>query len=254
MNIASVSRIHQLKQMKLAVATLVLQICTPVSSFAPLGQRSFLASRHGALSAVDPRRETDSRSLGERMFGDVLGGLQKAVNGEPVVEKVVVEQGPLSADRAISEIDARAAKGEITYQDFIAMSRTFAELNGNVPGMPSQLSPKQIAETKAKFAKHEKIVQAMTPEELVDPALMSLDLKDAANKCPRVQRLARESGVAEKDVALFIAEFEATRQSTARIAAGEDPDAVNASLGEGAGNRAARRATSKLQKKAKTEW
>jgi hypothetical protein len=56
------------------------------------------------------------RSLGERMFGDVLGGLKKAVSGEPVVEKVVVEQGPLSADRAISEIDARAAKGEITYQ------------------------------------------------------------------------------------------------------------------------------------------
>jgi len=88
------------------------------------------------------------------------------------------------------------------------MSRTFAELKGKVPGMPSELSAQQIAETKAKFAKHEKIVQAMTPEELADPNLMSMDLKDIENKCPRVQRLSRESGVSEKDVALFIAEFE----------------------------------------------
>jgi hypothetical protein len=46
--------------MKSAVATLVLQICTPVSSFVSLGQRNFLANHHGALSAIDPRRQTDS--------------------------------------------------------------------------------------------------------------------------------------------------------------------------------------------------
>jgi signal recognition particle GTPase len=95
------------------------------------------------------------------------------------------------------------------------MSRTFAELKGKVPGMPSELSAQQITETKTKFAKHEKIVQAMTPEELVDPNLMNMDLKDIENKCPRVQRLSRESGVSEKDVALFIAEFEVRGRTNA---------------------------------------
>ena len=62
------------------------------------------------------------------------------------------------------------------------------------------------------FAKHEKIVQCMTPEELADPKLMSEDLSNAEEKCPRVQRLSVESGIPEKDVALFVAEFEAMRQ------------------------------------------
>ena len=44
------------------------------------------------------------------------------------------------------------------------------------------------------------------------------------------------------------------RQSTQRIAAGEDPDEVDRSMGEGKGNRAARRATKKRQRQAKTEW
>ena len=100
---------------------------------------------------------------------------------------------------------------------------------------------------------HEKIVQAMSPEELQDPQLMVDDI-DSINtgetKGPRVQRLAIESGVGEKDVLLFVAEFEAMRESTARIAKGEDPDKVNASLGEGKGNRSQRRATKKAQKKA----
>ena len=57
------------------------------------------------------------------MFGDLLGRIKKAVSGEPEVEKVVLEQQPLSADRAISEIDERAAKGEITYQVCTCISR-----------------------------------------------------------------------------------------------------------------------------------
>jgi hypothetical protein len=52
----------------------------------------------------------------------------------------------------------------------------------------------------------------MSPEELANPALMSEDLSNAEAKCPRVQRLSLESGVSEKDVALFVAEFEAMRQ------------------------------------------
>ena len=76
------------------------------------------------------------------------------------------------------------------------------------------------------------------------------DINTGASKGPRVQRLAVESGVPEKDVLLFVAEFEAMRESTARIASGEDPDKVNLSLGEGKGNRSQRRAIAKAQKKA----
>lgn len=202
------------------------------------------------MPAVDPRRQEDERSLAAKMFGDLFS----FATPKDEEEKVVVEAGPLDATKAISDIDKRAASGDLTYQDFIGLSRTFTELGGNVPGMPSQLSAAEVQQTKEKFVKHEKIVQAMTPDELSDPTLMSLDLADAENKCPRVQRLSLESGCSEKDVALFVAEFEAMRQSTMRIAAGEDPDAVNASMGEGSGNRAARRATKKAQRQAKTEW
>ena len=204
-----------------------------------------------ALNArrADPRRDEDTRSLAEKMFGDVTKVFSF---GKEEEEKVVVEQGPLDASRAISEIDQRAASGEVTYQDFIAMSRTFAELNGEVPGMP-KLSPSEVAETKRKFEKHERIVQAMSQEELKDPQLMVDDIDSINNgetKGPRVQRLALESGVPEKDVLLFVAEFEAMRESTSRIAAGEDPDKVNASLGDGKGNRSQRRAIAKAKKKA----
>mmetsp|Transcript_66628 Transcript_66628/g.130655 ORF Transcript_66628/g.130655 Transcript_66628/m.130655 type:complete len:237 (-) Transcript_66628:236-946(-) len=200
--------------------------------------------------AVDPRRQEDNRPLAEKMFGSLFSF------GKPKeeAEKIVVEAGPLDAGKAISDIDKRAASGELNYQDFIALSRTFAELEGNVPGMPNQLSVAEVTETKQKFAKHEKIVQCMTPEELADPKLMSEDLSNAEEKCPRVQRLSVESGIPEKDVALFVAEFEAMRQSTMRIAAGEDPDEVNRSMGEGKGNRAGRRATKKAQRKAGTSW
>ena len=75
-------------------------------------------------------------------------------------------------------------------------------------------------------------------------------INNGETKGPRVQRLALESGVPEKDVLLFVAEFEAMRESTSRIAAGEDPDKVNASLGDGKGNRSQRRAIAKAQKKA----
>lgn len=56
------------------------------------------------------------------------------------------------------------------------------------------------------------------------------------------------TGCAERDVALFMAEFEAMRQSTERIAKGEDPDAVNADIGSS--NRAQRRMLKK-QKQSK---
>lgn len=196
--------------------------------------------------------EPDNRSLGAKMFGDVFEGVKNLAGmGEEDKEAREVAAGAevIEAGDAISAIDQRAMDGTITYEDFLMMGKTFAELDGNVK-LPGSLDAKQVAETKAKFAKHEKIVSCMTKEELEDTSLMREDLNDIENKLPRVQRLSQESGVSEKDVALFVAEFEAMRQSTMRIAAGEDPDAVNADLEAGSGNRAARRNIKKAQRKA----
>ena len=66
-----------------------------------------------ALNArrADPRRDEDTRSLAEKMFGDVTKVFSF---GKEEEEKVVVEQGPLDASRAISEIDQRAASAGST--------------------------------------------------------------------------------------------------------------------------------------------
>ena len=67
-------------------------------------------------------------------------------------------------------------------------------------------------------------------------------------------RLAKASGQPETEVGLFIMQFEATRESTRRIAAGEDPDEVTESMGAGPGsNRAARRAAKRGKKKSKSK-
>ena len=58
----------------------------------------------------------------------------------------------------------------------------------------------------------------------------------------------------QQDVALFVMQFEAMRESTARIAAGEDPDEVNESMSAPPGaNRALRRAAKAKKKKSKSK-
>ena len=148
---------------------------------------------------------------------------------------------------AVPDPASRAQAGDVTFEDFLKVGRTFRQMKGNMPGMPGQLSQKQIDDTLEKFDLHEKIVEAMSPDEKGDPQLVLDDLKNTENQLPRIQRIAKASGCAEKDVALFCAEFEAMRQSTQRITAGEDPDEVNADIGSS--NRAQRRAAKKAQKK-----
>jgi class 3 adenylate cyclase len=96
----------------------------------------------------------------------------------------------------------------------------------------------------------------MTDEERADPTILMADIVNVKEKLPRTQRLARAASLTEREVALFMAEFEAMRRSTQRIASGacfhrptgtpddppplgEDEDDVNDSIGSS--NRAARR-------------
>merc|ERR1719163_953898 len=134
------------------------------------------------------------------------------------------------------------------------MSEAFTKLDGKMPGLPGDLSDKQIAETREKFAQHEKIVEVMMDDELEDPALLMDDLKaGGARPGPRIQRLAEGSGLEETEVALFLMQFEAMRESTRRIAAGEDPDEVTESMAAAppGANRQARRAAKKKAKDGK---
>ena len=68
-------------------------------------------------------------------------------------------------------------------------------------------------------------------------------MSEHGRELPVIQRVAKDSGCAEKDVALFLADFEAMRQSTQPREG--DPRAVNADRL----NRAERRALNKKKKK-----
>lgn len=72
-------------------------------------------------------RSSDIRmeSLASKMFGDVTRGIQdlgKAIGIQGTTEgpKINKEAG---ADDVVSDIDARAQRGEITFEDFIVSAR-----------------------------------------------------------------------------------------------------------------------------------
>ena len=231
----------------------VVALClTLAAGFAPQAPRRPLARTFVQLQA-------ERTSLGGMMFGDLIDGAKSLAKGmgvdipeeaAPAPVRAEGEGDNAAVERMVQGVDARAQSGDLTYDDFLAMGKTFNEMGNAMPGLPGQLSAAQIQETKAKFKKHEKIVAKMTEEERTDPQIMFDDLKDTANACPRVQRIALASGVTEKEVALFVAEFEGIRESTMRIAAGEDPEEVNQSIGAPPGSsRAARRAAKKAGKK-----
>ena len=216
----------------------------------------------------------NENSLAGKMWGSVSSGLtdlakqtglDEALKGlggdedDAAPEAAAAVAGAAAASRseaAVSDLDARAQTGELTFSDFLTMSKAFTAMDGKIPDQPGmKLNEIQIQETKAKFLKHERIVEVMLDEERADPSLLVEDLKaGASNPGPRLQRLATASQVSEQDVALFVMQFEAMREATARIAAGEDPDEVNESMSAPPGsNRAARRAAKAKKKKAKTK-
>jgi len=153
---------------------------------------------------------------------------------------------------AVSDIDSRASQGDITFRDFLTMSKTISGMGEDMSALPPGLSAKQILELREKVSRHEKIVEVMMEDEKDDPELLLEDLKaGGSTPGPRMQRLATASGESEQEVGLFLMQFEAMRESTRRIAEGEDPDDVNESLSAPPGaNRQARRLASKKKAKA----
>jgi hypothetical protein len=192
-------------------------------------------------------------SLAARMFGSVADGLKgiAEATGLGSDEDEGATAGgstrPFSEDEKVSDLDARAQTGDLSFRDFLTLSETFAKMGGkSVPGMPT-MSAAQLAETREKFAKHEKIVEAMLPDELDEPDILMGELRESGNEVgPRMQRLATATALPENEVGLFLMQFEAMRESTKRIAEGEDPDAVTATTSAPPGsNRKVRRAAEK---------
>lgn len=190
-------------------------------------------------------------SLAGKMFGTVAESFKGLTDLVPSAEEPAPPPAPspgAQGEALVSDLDARAQTGELTFKDFLTMSQAFTKLDGKMPGLPGDLNEKQIAETREKFAQHEKIVEVMMEDELQDPQLLMEDIKKGgARPGPRIQRLAEGSGLEETEVALFLMQFEAMRESTRRIAAGEDPDEVTESMAAAppGANRAARRAAKK---------
>ncbi len=231
-------------------SAVLLCLAAQASAFLPPVARQ---PTHTRVRAADD----EPTSLGGAMFKQLFGGVQEAVERlqggnteQRDVRSTDVAAGREAAKKesgVISDIDKRAQSGDVSFEDFLKVGRTFKQMGGKVPGMPGTLTDDQVQETLKKFEIHEKIVSAMTDKERADPQIMLDDVENTDENCPLIQRVAKDSGCAEKDVALFLADFEAMRQSTQRIAAGEDPDAVNADIGSS--NRAERRALKKQKKK-----
>ena len=215
---------------------------------------SKVKSRDEGKAAAPARSQPpaqESKSLAEQMFGTVA----KLFDGdeeEPEAEAASTGGSTAKgAESEVADIDARAQTGELSFKDFLTMGEAFAGLGGqSLPGVPT-LTPAQMAETREKFEKHTKIVEVMLDDEKDDPELLMEDLKaGGATPGPRIQRLASATGLPETEVGLFLMQFEAMRESTRRIAAGEDPDAVNESMSAPPdANRAMRRAGKKASKK-----
>jgi len=197
-------------------------------------------------------------SLAGKMFGTIgeaIKPLTDMMNSEEEVQAVAATPGA-KGEALVADLDARAQTGELTFKDFLTMSEAFTKLDGKMPGLPGDLSEKQITETREKFEQHAKIVEVMMEDEKEDPQLLMDDLKaGGARPGPRLQRPAAGSGIPETDGGLFLMLFEAMRESTRRIAAGEDPDEVTESMAAAppGANRQARRAAKKKAAKKKTK-
>ena len=245
------------------LASSALLLCSPTSAYGLGGAAPRVVGSHRRVPQAATMQFINENSLAAKMFGTVADGLKGLADAAGLNKDDEAEAAAATAaspedaaNDVAADLDARAQTGDLTFRDFMTMSEAFMKMGPgkNVPGMP-EMSASQLLETREKFEKHEKIVDVMLPEELDSPELLIEDLKaGGSTPGPRIQRLAKASGQPETEVGLFIMQFEATRESTRRIAAGEDPDEVTESMGAGPGsNRAARRAAKRGKKKSKSK-
>ena len=126
----------------------------------------------------------NENSLAGKMFATIteslngLNGLAKMPGTDSKEEADQNIRTTPSGSNAISDLDARAQSGDINFEDFLTMSRAFAQLDADSAGvegaLPARLAPSELAETREKFIKHEKIVEVMLDEERLQVCLAPL--------------------------------------------------------------------------------
>ena len=224
-----------------------------VITFLAAGAHGFAAPGMGRMAPRCARASPHMKTLAEEMFGDVFKGIKGLADqaaalagGDSAEEEVTPET---RGNAVASDLDRRAQSGELNFNDFLTIGSAFAGLGDTkVAGvLPGKLTPAELADARQKLVMHQRIVEVMLDEEREQPELLLDEVKSGnATPGPRLQRLATASMLPETEVAMFVMQFEAMRESTRRIADGEDPDEVNESMMAGPGsNRAARRAAKK---------
>ena len=159
-------------------SALLLCLAAQASAFLPPVARQ---TKHTRVRAADD----EPTSLGGAMFKQLFGGVQEAVErlqGGGTDSTRDVRSTDVAAGRAaakkesgvISDIDKRAQSGDVSFEDFLKIGRTFKQFKGKVPGMPGTLTDDQVQETLKKFEIHEKIVNAMTDAEPVSYTHLTL--------------------------------------------------------------------------------
>ena len=205
----------------LAATTSALQLGT-----LPMAPRSAPIARSSPLCM---------QSLAEQMFGDVFKGIKSGVDkvGKAISqeEESPAAPPPRDGDTVASDLDMRAQSGDLNFDDFLTMASAYSQLgDDSVKGvLPGQLTPSELAETRLKFAKHEKIVEVMLDEERANPDLLVEAVKEGGSTPgPRLQRLAVASGEPETEIALFIMQVGMPRDQTVASFGGRWPAAVAA--------------------------
>ena len=106
-------------------------------------------------------------SLGGKMFKTVADlfttgdeAAAPAPEGDTRKGSRLLPKKNTALEDAVSDIDSRAAQGDITFRDFLTMSKTVSGMGEDMSALPPGLSAKQILELREKITKHEKIVEA----------------------------------------------------------------------------------------------
>lgn len=106
-------------------------------------------------------------SLGGKMFKTVADlfntgdeAAAPAPEGDTPKGSRLLPKKNTALEDAVSDIDSRAASGDITFRDFLTMSKTISGMGEDMSALPPGLSAKQILELREKITKHEKIVEA----------------------------------------------------------------------------------------------
>ena len=121
-----------------------------------------------SVRTVTPRMGLlPENSLGGKMFKTVADlfntgdeAAAPAPEGDTPKGSRLLPKKNTALEDAVSDIDSRAAQGDITFRDFLTMSKTVSGMGEDMSALPPGLSAKQILELREKITKHEKIVEA----------------------------------------------------------------------------------------------